>query len=296
VTPPSLNLSGILWSFLAALLWGFVPVYIGAVNSQDPIEIVAHRALWSGIMLAVFIGFMPRMTGGIHAVGRALATGRARWGFLASCIMLTANWALFVYAVQTRQVFDAAFGYFIYPLVAVLLGIVILGESLNRWGWLALVIVAAGVLVKAQAIAGVPWIALLLAITFGIYGVIRKALGTDPVLGMFIETFMLIPIAIGYILWMQISGMPIFFGGGVVNAAMALFAGVVTVVPLLLYHAGNRALPIIVASLVFYVNPTTQMLVGLLYFEVPFPLHDLWAFALIWTGTAVYFWTRHRQG
>ena len=124
----------------------------------------------------------------------------------------------------------------------------------------------------------------------------QKGLGTDPVLGMFIETVMLMPLAIGYILWMQISGMPIFFGGGVVNVAMALFAGVVTVVPLLLYHAGNRALPIIVASLVFYVNPTTQMLVGLLYFEVPFPLHDLWAFALIWTGTAVYFWTRHRQG
>lgn len=279
-------------AFFAALLWGFVPVYIGAVNSGDPIEIVAHRALWSGVLLAGLVLLLPQMTGGLSAVKLALATNRARWGFAVSCFMLTVNWALFVYAVQTRQVFDAAFGYFIYPLVAVLLGIVFLRERLDRWGWLSLALVAAGVLVKAQLVSGVPWIALMLAVTFGIYGVIRKQLGVDPVLGMFIETVLLIVPAIGYIIWMQISGHPIFFGGGSWNVMMALMAGAITVVPLLLYHAGNRALPMIVASLIFYVNPTTQMLVGLFHFDVPFPPSDFVTFGLIWTGTIIYFWTR----
>ena len=175
-------------------------------------------------------------------------------------------------------------------------GIALLGEKLDRWGWAAIGIVACGVLVKAQLIAGLPWIALILAVSFALYGVVRKRLGVDPVLGMFIETVILIPPAILYLLWMYMTGGPVFFGGGAVNTMLAMLAGVITVVPLLLYHAGNRDLPIMVAGLLFYANPTTQMLIGIYHFQVPFPPSEAVTFGLIWCGLALYFLSRRPNG
>lgn len=294
MTSQTITTRGVMLSAAAALLWAFVPVYIGVLGDVDTAEIVAHRALWSGVILLGLVLVMPQMTGGVTRVREVLSDQGLRRGLLASCAMLTINWMVFVYAVQTRQVFDAVLGYFIYPLVTVVLGVVILRERLDRWGWVAVAIVAAGVTVKAAAVGGLPWIAATLAVTFGLYGVIRKRLGVDAIMGMFIETMILVPAAIGYLVWMVAGGKVIFFGGGAVGVMLAVFAGVITVVPLILYHAGNRALPIIVASLLFYINPTTQMLIGLFHFDVPLPAREWAVFALIWAGLVLYFATRPR--
>ena len=294
MTSQTITTRGVMLSAAAALLWAFVPVYIGVLGDVDTAEIVAHRALWSGVILLGLVLVMPQMTGGVTRVREVLSDQGLRRGLLASCAMLTINWMVFVYAVQTRQVFDAVLGYFIYPLVTVVLGVVILRERLDRWGWVAVAIVAAGVTLKAAAVGGLPWIAATLAVTFGLYGVIRKRLGVDAIMGMFIETMILVPAAIGYLVWMVAGGKVIFFGGGAVGVMLAVFAGVITVVPLILYHAGNRALPIIVASLLFYINPTTQMLIGLYHFDVPLPAREWAVFALIWAGLVLYFATRPR--
>ena len=292
MTSQTITTRGVMLSAAAALLWAFVPVYIGVLGDVDTAEIVAHRALWSGVILLGLVIVMPQMTGGVTRVREVLSDQGLRRGLLASCAMLTINWMVFVYAVQTRQVFDAVLGYFIYPLVTVVLGVVILRERLDRWGWVAVAIVAAGVTLKAAAVGGLPWIAATLAVTFGLYGVIRKRLGVDAIMGMFIETMILVPAAIGYLVWMVAGGKVIFFGGGAVGVMLAVFAGVITVVPLILYHAGNRALPIIVASLLFYINPTTQMLIGMFHFDVPLPAREWAVFALIWAGLVLYFATR----
>ena len=294
MTSQTITTRGVMLSAAAALLWAFVPVYIGVLGDVDTAEIVAHRALWSGVILLGLVLVMPQMTGGVTRVREVLSDQALRRGLLASCAMLTINWMVFVYAVQTRQVFDAVLGYFIYPLVTVVLGVVILRERLDRWGWVAVAIVAAGVTLKAAAVGGLPWIAATLAVTFGLYGVIRKRLGVDAIMGMFIETMILVPAAIGYLVWMVAGGNVIFFGGGAVGVMLAVFAGVITVVPLILYHAGNRALPIIVASLLFYINPTTQMLIGLFHFDVPLPAREWAVFVLIWAGLVLYFATRPR--
>ena len=294
MTSQTITTRGVMLSAAAALLWAFVPVYIGVLGDVDTAEIVAHRALWSGVILLGLVLVMPQMTGGVTRVREVLSDQALRRGLLASCAMLTINWMVFVYAVQTRQVFDAVLGYFIYPLVTVVLGVVILRERLDRWGWVAVAIVAAGVTLKAAAVGGLPWIAATLAVTFGLYGVIRKRLGVDAIMGMFIETMILVPAAIGYLVWMVAGGNVIFFGDGAVGVMLAVFAGVITVVPLILYHAGNRALPIIVASLLFYINPTTQMLIGLFHFDVPLPAREWAVFVLIWAGLVLYFATRPR--
>lgn len=287
-----LNSRGLAFASLAALLWGFVPVYIGAVGAVDPIELVVHRALWSAVILLFMLICLPRLTGGLKAARAALATPALRRGFVLSCALLTVNWIVFVHAVQTRQLLDAVIGYFIYPLVTVLLGMAVFRERLDGWGWVAVAIVATGVMVKATGIGGVPWIAAVLAVSFAIYGVVRKRMGIDGITGMFVETVFLVPPCIAYLWWMQAEGKTIFFGGGTVNIIMALLAGVITVVPLILYHAGNRALPLSVASLLFYINPTTQLLIGVFYFGAAFPLREAFVFGLIWTGLVVYFATR----
>ena len=290
------SVSGLVYASLAALLWGFVPVYIGYLGDVDPMEIVGHRVLWSGVILLGLVTLAPSLFGGLKDARAALTTPRMRFGFLVTCALLSVNWIVFVYAVQARQIFDAALGYFIYPLVTVILGILMLRERLDRWGWAAVGIVGCGVALKAAHHGGVPWIALVLALSFALYGVARKRMTVNPVIGMFVETVFLIPLSVIYLSWRHDAGQTNFLGGGAVNVTLAVFAGVVTVVPLLLYHAGNRALPISVASLLFYINPTTQLVVGLIYFDLVTTPEEWLVFGLIWTGLVLYFASRRRGG
>lgn len=289
-----LNARAIACAMLAPLLWGFVPIYISILGDADPLEIVVHRALWSGVILLGLVILAPSLTGGLAAVRAALSTFRLRIGFALTCGLVTFNWVIFVYAVQTRQLFEAALGYFIYPLVTVILGMLLLRERLDRLAWVAIGVVAAGVMLKAVNLGDLPWVALALAGSFGLYGVVRKRMGIDPLIGIFIETVMLIPLSVLYLWWRHSTGAVIFFGGGTVNIMLAMFAGIITVVPLVLYHAGNRALPMTVSSLLYYINPTTHMVVGMVYFQLSIPMEEWVVFGLIWAGLVVYFSTRRQ--
>ena len=281
---------GVIYALTAAVLWGMIPLYIDLVDTTDPVEIVVHRALWSGVLLTIIIA----RTDGILNVIRSLTDSATRWGMAFSTLMLSVNWLLFVYAVQSGQVVEAAFGYFIYPLVAVVLGMVVLGETLDRWSWVSVGMVAIGVCIKGIVVGALPWLALSLAITFALYSVSRKKMAIGPLQGMFVETFILIPPAIGYLAWMHLNGQPLFFGGGAFQTSLAVMAGVITVTPLVLFHAGNRALTTIMSSLVFYANPTTQLLLGLNFFGAPVTTLEVLAFVMIWAGVVVYFSTRRR--
>ena len=279
---------GAAFALSAAVLWGLVPLYVNFVDAGAPYEIVAHRALWSGVLLL----FYTLLLGGVHRVLIVITNREMRRGFFVSSFLLTVNWGLFVYAVQSGHTIQAALGYFIYPLVAVVLGILLLREQLDWLGWMAVVIVACGVIAKLVLDGRPPVLGLCLAVTFGLYGVTRKKMGIDPVTGMFVETLFVMPLAAGYLLWMAYNSQPIFYGGGLLNVLLALLAGVITVVPLLLYHAGNRDLPLAMASLLFYANPTMQLCLGVFLFEGVFTRGDGLTFGLIWAGIIVYFASR----
>ena len=281
---------GAAFALVAALLWGLVPLYIDLVDTTDPYEIVAHRALWSGVLLFPYMV----ITGSVQKLPGVMVDSATRRGFLVSSFLLTANWGMFVYAVQSGHAIEAALGYFIYPLVAVVLGILLLREQLDRLGWVAVGIVVCGVLAKMGLDGRLPVIGLCLAVTFGLYGVTRKKMRIDPVMGMFVETLFVVPLAAGYLIWMACVGQPVFYGGGFINILLALLAGVITVVPLLLYHAGNRDLPMAMASLLFYANPTTQLCLGVFVFGGVFTFADGLTFGLIWAGIIVYFASRPR--
>ena len=215
--------------------------------------------------------------------------------FVITTCFLSVNWTIYVYAVQSGHVVSAALGYFIYPICTVLLGIAILRERLDRWAWLAICCVTIGVFVKAFLIAGVPWVALSVAVTFSLYAVARKGMKVDPIVGLFVETLILFPATLFCFSWLAWSGQLIFFGGGAIFFFLAMFLGVLTVVPLILFHAGNQLLSITTASLLFYSNPTTQLLLAILLFDEAFAARDLLAFGPIWLGIAIYFVTRQKR-
>ncbi len=289
--PPAskIRFRGAVFALAAAFLWGLVPLYIDLVDATSPYEIVAHRALWSGVLLLCYM----LLTDGVRRLPEIFGDNTTRRGLVASSFLLTTNWGLFVYAVQSGRAIEAALGYFIYPLVAVVLGNLLLREHLDRLGWVAISIVVCGVLAKILLNGNPPFIGLCLAVTFGFYGLTRKKMGIDPIMGMFIETIIIMPFAAGYLIWMAYFGLQVFYGGGFFNIILAMLAGVITVAPLLLYHIGNRDLPLSVASLLFYVNPTTQLCVGVFIFGGAFTLGDGLAFSLIWAGVLVFF-ARHQ--
>ena len=285
-----ISTSGIYYSLSAGILWGIVPVYIYLVDVDDPYEIVAHRSIWSAVLL-LLICWIGGQLGDIWAMMRRR---RNFYKFFLTASLLSLNWGVYVYAVQVEQLVAAAFGYFIYPLCTVMLSIIVLGETLDRWAGKAIGLVCFGVIAKAIVIMEVPWISLALAGTFSLYAVLRKRMGFDPVQGLFVETMLVLPFALIYLIWMAISGQALFFGGGVANIMLAIFAGVITVVPLIFFHKGNQLLSLTMASLLFYSNPTAQLLLGVVVFSEQFLAGDLVAFGLIWIGIAIYFVTRRR--
>ena len=288
--PQNPQTRGIMFAIAAGLLWGVLPIYINSVDSATPYEIVAHRAIWSGVFLAMLMPFL----GGFGQIISMLRQRRLQIGLGATTFLVGINWSVFIYGVQSGQIVQAALGYFIYPLVALLLGVLILGERLDRMGWLAIGLVACGVTAKSIFAGEPPILSLFLAGTFGLYAVIHKKLGVNPVKGLFVESVLLLPIGVAYLWWLVYQGVPIFFGGGAVNITLAVMAGILTILPLLFFHAGNRALTLTMSSLLFYFNPTTQLMVGIFVYDAPFTLADAITFGLIWVGIAVYFSTRPR--
>ena len=281
---------GIYCSLSAGILWGIVPVYIYLIDVDDPYEIVAHRSIWSAVLLFL-ICWIGGQLGNIWAI---LKTKRNFCNFFLTAGLLSLNWGIYVYSVQTEQVVAAAFGYFIYPLCTVMLGIIVLGETLDRWTGVAIGLVCFGVLAKAMMIMDIPWVSLALAGTFSLYAVFRKRMGVDPIQGLFVETMLVLPFALAFLIWMAMNGRVLFFGGGLTNVLLAMFAGIITVLPLIFFHKGNQLLSLTMASLLFYINPTAQLLLGVVAFSEQFLVTDLISFGFIWAGIAVYFITRQR--
>ena len=281
---------GICCSLSAGILWGIVPVYIYIIDVEDPYEIVAHRSLWSAALL-----FLICWIGGqLGDVWATLKTQRNFYNFFLTAGLLSLNWGIYVYSVKTGQVVAAALGYFIYPLCTVMLGIIVLRETFDRWAGVAIGFVCFGVVAKAMMLMDIPWVSLALAGTFSLYAVLRKKMGFEPIQGLFVETMLVLPFALAFLIWMAMNGRGLFFGGGLTNVILAIFAGIITVVPLIFFHKGNQLLSLTMSSLLFYSNPTAQLLLGVVAFSEQFLVNDLIAFSLIWIGIAVYFMTRRR--
>lgn len=274
---------GVICALLAYLMWGVLPVYFKMVGTVAPLEVLAHRVIWAVPFGAVII--LARRQG--TEVWRAMTSPRMLAFLTISAVMIALNWLIYIVAVQRGQIFQASLGYYINPLMYVVVGVAFLGERLRRFQLVAVVLATIAVTILTFIGGEVPWIALSLAVLFTIYGVIRKRVAIGGMSGLFVETLVLLPLAMGYWLWLMNTGMSDFSSTDPILSFLLVLAGPITILPLLLFVLAARRLPFSLIGFLQFIAPTLQFLMGLLYGEVLTMAHML-CFGLIWIAVAFF--------
>jgi chloramphenicol-sensitive protein RarD len=275
---------GLFASVAAFLIWGLLPLYLHQLHDVPPAQVMTQRLVWCCLFTLAWLA----IRGELRNVGAALRTPAVRWRLLGSALLVSTNWLLYIWAVGNNRIVESSLGYFINPLVNVLLGVVVLSERLNRLQWTAVALAASGVAYLTWLGGGLPWIALGLAITFGSYGLIRKTVAVDALSGLGAETLLIAPFGMAYLLWCEHSGIGVLgHSSGWLNFLLVA-SGVVTAVPLALFAYGARLIPYSTVGLIQYIGPTLQLLTGVILYHEPFPLNRAIGFILIWTALALY--------
>jgi chloramphenicol-sensitive protein RarD len=282
VPPPGSARGGVAYAAAAYLFWGTFPLYFRALAGVPAPEILAQRIAWSAVFMLIFVTARRHWP----AVRAQLSPGIALRLAL-SATLISSNWLIYIWAVNAEHVLDASLGYFVNPLVSVLLGVMFLREPLSRRQIIAIALAAAGVVSLVVRAGHFPWVALSLAGTFGLYGLIRKRVPVDATVGLLTEVAVLAPIAVGFILWLGATGRG-HFGVSPGRTALLVASGVVTAVPLMWFAVGVRRLRLATIGLLQYLNPTIQFAVAVAVFGEPFTPAHRFAFGCIWLGLAVY--------
>ena len=276
--------SGFLAALAAFVAWGLLPIYWKSVQTIAPLEILCHRIIWSLAFLAVVVT-VKRAWGGLFA---PLARPRNLLILTASSLTIGGNWLLYIWAVNTDHVLQTSLGYFITPLVNMLFGFVFFRERLNRPQWLAVGLAGAGVSNSVLAYGAFPWIALTLAVSFACYGLLRKVAEVESVQGLLLETLVLGPLALGYVVVLLATGKSGFLAGTPTVDLLLVGAGAATALPLIGFAFGARRLRLSTVGVLQYIAPSIAFVLGVFLYREPFGPTQLITFALIWTGLAVY--------
>lgn len=278
---------GFLYALSAYLMWGVLPLYMKAVAHIPPVEVVAHRVLWSVPIAGVVLVALGRTAD----VAAALRSPRMLGMAAMTAAIISVNWGIYIWAIAVDRTVESALGYYINPLVTVLLGAALLGERLDRIQLVAVGLAAAAVAVLTVEAGGLPWVSLGLALTFAAYGYLRKTLPIGPSQGFFLEVLLLAPPCLAYILWLETTGQGHFAAAGGHDAGLLMLAGPVTAVPLILFGFGARMLRISTIGLMQYIAPTMMALLAVFAFGEPFGPVRFLAFGPIWVALALYTWS-----
>lgn len=276
-------LAGILSTATAFTLWGIFPLYLKLLKSVPALEILSHRVVWSIVLLSVILGLRRQWTW----VNKIRQHPRIALVFVASAAMLATNWVVYIWAVGEQRIIDASLGYFITPLFNVLFGIM-LGERLRNAQWLAIAFAACGVIWLTIGVGQLPWIGLTLAVTFSLYGLLRKTAPLGALEGLTVETLVMLPMAALFLLLPNSGSSHVFTAGYTLMSCLLFAAGPITAVPLLLFAYGARRIPLSMLGLLQYIGPSIQLLLGIWLYHEPFGENRLIGFALIWAGLIVY--------
>jgi chloramphenicol-sensitive protein RarD len=275
---------GVFSAIAAYTLWGVFPIYINWLRGVAPFEILTHRILWAALLL-----------GGVLTLKRdwswlkpVLSNRRRLLSFWIAALLISTNWFTYIWAVNNGHVVDASLGYFINPLINVLLGVLFLSEKLRSGQWAAMLIAGFGVMYLTIHFGSIPWIALTLAITFGFYGLLKKISSLDALHGLSLETALISLPALGYLVIMESRGQAAFGQQGATITILLMFAGVMTAVPLLFYAMGAQSIPLYMMGILQYITPSFQFFLGILYFHEPFSPDRLVGYMIIWSALGVY--------
>jgi chloramphenicol-sensitive protein RarD len=280
----------------AFVIWGLFPLYLKPLAEVPALQVMAHRVVWCCLLVFAWLA----IRGELGAVRSALANPGTRVRLMASATLISVNWLIYVWAVANDHVVDASLGYFINPLLNVVLGVFVLHERLNRAQWVAVGLAAVGVVYLAVVTGRPPWIAISLALSFGFYGLLRKVVAVDSVPGLATETLLLSPFAIALLVWVELNGSGAFGHASAVTNALLVGSGLITALPLALFAFGARLIPFSTLGLLQYLGPTLQFLIGVLVFHEPFPAARAVGFVMIWSALAIYaadgLWRNRRKG
>ena len=270
--------AGLIYALSAYVIWGFIPLYFRALSSVAPLIILYHRIIWSALFIAAVVSARAEW----KSVWPVLRSRRNLLLLSAGALLIALNWLIFIYAVATRQLLQASLGYFINPLLSIALGMIFLRERLRGWQWLAVLIAGGAVLNLGVRSGGFPWLAISLAGSFGLYGLVRKAVDVNSLHGLMIESALLFPIAACMLTIEHSAQIPRSTLG------ILSLSGVITAVPLLCFGAALRRLRLSTMGFLQYVGPTGQFLVAIAIFREPLDRAKLGSFVLCWLAIVVY--------
>jgi len=274
--------SGLLYGIGAYAMWGVFPAFFPLLKPASALEVLAHRIVWTCLLMVVVIAAARRMR------DIRLISGRVWLLLVCASALISINWGIYIYAVNNGHVVDAALGYFINPLVTVALGLLIFRERLNRAQFAALAIAVIAVVVLTVEVGAPPYIGLGLALSFGLYGAVKKVVPTDPRVSVGIEAAVATPLALAYIVVLERGGPGTFTDFGAGHVALLILSGIVTALPLLLFAAAAQRLPLVTMGLMFYLTPAMQLTWGVLVGHEPMPPARWLGFALIWLALLVF--------
>ena len=274
---------GIVAMVAGCVIWGLSPIYYRWLAEVPPVEVLAHRALWSLILFVGVLALQRRLA----QMRSAFATRAHLRAITASAVMISVNWFLFIYGTQVDRTTETSMGYFMVPLAAVVIGRLAFAERLDRWQQLSVVFCAAAVLVLSIGLGHLPWISLLLAITFALYGAIKKHLPLGPVVSVTCEVAMFLPLALIYLAQVHVMGQGAFGQSWQISGLLVL-SGPMTAVPMMLFSAAARRLDLATLGVLQYVNPSLQFFCAAVLFGEPQTVWHLMAFPLIWVALAIY--------
>ena len=278
------TVAGVVYAGGAFLAWGGSPVYWKALQSVPALEIVAHRVVWSLLFLAVLILVQGRWSEFRSTLGRA----RTLLVLSLTTLLVSGNWLLYIWAVNAGHLLQASLGYYINPLVNVLLGMVFLRERLRRLQALAVLLAATAVVFRSVSFGQFPWIALTLGFSFGLYGLIRKIAPVGSLVGLTVETLLLTPISAAYLVFLEMEGVGALLHGGPALDALLAGTGVFTALPLLLFNLGARRINLSTLGLMQYTAPSGMFLLAVFAYGEPFTAAQVWTFVMIWSALAIY--------
>ncbi|MFT6092310.1 MAG: chloramphenicol-sensitive protein RarD [Pseudohongiellaceae bacterium] len=283
MTAPNVK-QGPLLAVTAYCFWGLIPIFFKTLDAAGPGEILSHRIIWSVMILVVLL----KILGKFDDFLATLKSVRRLAPLALSAFLISVNWLVFIWAINSERVLETSLGYYINPLVSVFLATVVLKESLNRLQLLAIGIAALGVLNQLLMFGQAPWVALTLAFSFGGYGLVRKKIDVDPFVGLTVETLILMPIAIGYLIALQSSGEGIFLKLNIRLDILLILSGAVTAFPLIVFAAAAKRLTLTALGLFQYIAPSVSFLLAVLLYDEDFGATEIVTFTLIWLALAIF--------
>ncbi len=279
---------GVISAICAYLMWGFLPIYWKLLRQASALEILSHRVIWSFLFLLIFLLLAQRMTTFREEVRNILNEPRRITGVLAATLLISLNWLIYIWAVNDNRIIETSLGYYINPLVNVLFGVILLKEKLSTRQYLAVALAACSVLNLVLQFGTVPWVALSLAVSFSLYGLCKKLLGISATTGITLETFLISPLALTYVLYLHSQGTGVAGSDHVFVTVLLIGTGIVTALPMVLFSNAANLLPLSLLGFIQYLSPTIALLTGVFLYHEPFTLTHGISFGLIWLALAIF--------